>query len=294
MANCPVCQSECTESEVKHCSFCGWDLTPYPLTFAGQVPEAFLEKERTKLAWARKMWTRTQSQSQQLHQSQLRIEQLNQQEGQLQPELSQMQSRVSHIKEEERTLREATITHLQNQLSNAQAQLEQANREQSQLRFQLEEANRQIAELTSFLYTERSKWQLPERQSERGVDFRKLEWLLILKNWEEADRETWIILLGISGNDALKKGYLDEQDIENLSIHDLKVINELWKLYSHNRYGFSAQWKVVKSNKKKGISFEKPSEIGYYPAGYILRAIGLNGLGLILRKLESHNVFHDI
>ena len=63
MANCPVCQTEYVEEMVNFCSTCGWDLTPYPLTFAGQIPEVFLQKERTKLIWARGVWKQLQLQS---------------------------------------------------------------------------------------------------------------------------------------------------------------------------------------------------------------------------------------
>jgi len=60
MANCPVCSTEYLESEVKICSICGWDLTPYPLTFAGQIPQDLVEKERKKLAWAKQIWLKSQ------------------------------------------------------------------------------------------------------------------------------------------------------------------------------------------------------------------------------------------
>lgn len=325
MSQCPICQTKYTDGEVHGCSVCGWDLTPYPLTFAGQLPEVFLEKERAKLGWAREMWARGQSQQEQLTQSHSQREQLqrdldmvsqeksklqhdldsvggeksyfqeqvlqlqsefprlNEERVQLRSELSQIQTRISQNNEEQQL-------HFQKQLSQTKGQLKLANQEHLRLQSQLEEANRRICQLTSLIETEQSKWQLPERKSERGVDFRQLEWLLILKSWEEADRETWTLLLKISGSSAITKGFLDREDIENMSINDLKVINEMWTVYSSGQYGFSSQWKILK-NKRKAMSFEKPSDIGYYPAGYILRAIGINGLGLILTKLERHNVF---
>jgi len=60
MANCPVCNSEYTQSNLEICSICGWDLTPYPLTFAGQIPQDLVEKERKKLAWAKQIWLKSQ------------------------------------------------------------------------------------------------------------------------------------------------------------------------------------------------------------------------------------------
>ncbi len=61
MVQCPVCQNEYVEGQVSFCCTCEWDMMPYPLTFPGQLPEAFLEKERGKLDWAIRMWKRSQS-----------------------------------------------------------------------------------------------------------------------------------------------------------------------------------------------------------------------------------------
>lgn len=267
MPQCPVCQSEYVESEVKSCSVCGWDLTPYPITFAGQIPEDFLKKERAKLAWAKEIWKRYKTQDF-FVQSKQDIDSLRNQNSRLERKVSKLQEQVKQLKQE----------HL----------------EKEQLQINLINANHRIAELTSLVAFERSKWQLPERPSETGVDFRKLEWLLILKNWEDADLETWILILQISGNDALRKEYITEKDIATLSINDLKTIDLLWTNYSNNQYGFSAQFKAVKIYKNKGFAFENPSDLGYYPAGYILKAIGIKGLGWILQKMTIHNVFPDI
>lgn len=153
MPQCPVCQTEYMERQVNSCFTCGWDLTPYSLTFAGQVPEAFLEKERAKIAWSREMWAKSHSQ---LLAGQLKLERLNEERAQLQEQLSksqaqlknanqetsriqsqleqlkqersQFQSQLSQVQsqlekcEQERTLREATLTHLQSPLKQADAE----------------------------------------------------------------------------------------------------------------------------------------------------------------------------
>lgn len=153
ITQCPVCQTEYMEGQVNFCFTCGWDLTPYPLTFAGQVPEAFLEKEQAKIAWAREMWAKSHSQ---LSAGQLKLERLNEERSQLQEQLSksqlqlkdanqetskiqsqldqikqekaQFQSQLSQVQsqlekcEQERTLREATLAHLQSQIKQADAE----------------------------------------------------------------------------------------------------------------------------------------------------------------------------
>lgn len=55
MVNCPVCNQEYVKGTVNCCTNCGWDLKAYPLVL-GEIPESFLEKERAKLEWARKIW----------------------------------------------------------------------------------------------------------------------------------------------------------------------------------------------------------------------------------------------
>ncbi|MEB3884366.1 hypothetical protein LKE08_13095, partial [Lyngbya sp. CCY1209] len=60
MAKCPVCETEYTENEVETCTVCGYDLTPYPPVL-GEIPSGFLEKERKRLAAAKRVWQRSQS-----------------------------------------------------------------------------------------------------------------------------------------------------------------------------------------------------------------------------------------
>src|SRR5918998_3269505 len=61
MSECPVCQTEYIEGDVNRCSACSWDLTPYPPSLAQPLPSEFLEQEQAKLAWARQMWAKLQS-----------------------------------------------------------------------------------------------------------------------------------------------------------------------------------------------------------------------------------------
>jgi len=60
MAQCPVCDTEYTENEVETCTVCGYDLTPYPPVL-GEIPSGFLEKERKRLAAAKRVWQISQS-----------------------------------------------------------------------------------------------------------------------------------------------------------------------------------------------------------------------------------------
>ncbi|MBC6475579.1 MAG: hypothetical protein GDA48_24525 [Hormoscilla sp. GM102CHS1] len=62
MANCPVCGTEYSYGTINVCQTCGWDLTPYPEVLGG-IPKSVLQKEQTKLTWAREMWVQLQLQS---------------------------------------------------------------------------------------------------------------------------------------------------------------------------------------------------------------------------------------
>lgn len=58
MPQCPICSTEYIEQDTTSCPTCNWDLTPYPLTF--QLPEEFIQKEQSKLAWAKETWQQKQ------------------------------------------------------------------------------------------------------------------------------------------------------------------------------------------------------------------------------------------
>ena len=57
---CPVCGSHNPDSS-DTCSVCGYDLTPYPSVLGG-IPEGFLEKERRRVAAAKRVWEKSQAQ----------------------------------------------------------------------------------------------------------------------------------------------------------------------------------------------------------------------------------------
>ncbi len=62
MPNCPICQTEYIEEQGHICVTCGFDLTPYPISLNG-IPEVYLDRERGKLLWGRKLWSQLQEKS---------------------------------------------------------------------------------------------------------------------------------------------------------------------------------------------------------------------------------------
>lgn len=101
MSNCPVCQTEYIKGEVKSCSTCGWDLTHYPVTFSGQIPEVFLEKERAKLAWAKNKWRQLKHQFQQFNQEKMEfkcsLKQVTQERDRLQIQLEEYRQKQINL-----------------------------------------------------------------------------------------------------------------------------------------------------------------------------------------------------
>jgi WD40 repeat protein len=181
MVLCPVCQTEFREDNVERCSVCGWDLTPYPLTFPGQIPDAFVEKERAKLVWAKEMWAKFQAQllKQELKERQRFQEdmdriltRLEQQEkapdtsavDRIGEQLLAMQLELQAEREKQLSLLQnfLTLQHenkiakkkdfekLNSYVTAMQAQLEQIKQEQTQTQFQVSQQSESVENLNNY------------------------------------------------------------------------------------------------------------------------------------------------
>ena len=82
-------------------------------------------------------------------------------------------------------------------------------------------------------------------KSQAGVDYHHLHDLLFFRQWRSADQHTWELMC-----QAIAKpigSYLFSSDIEHLPCEDLQIIDELWKKYSNQRFGFSVQKQIYDS-----------------------------------------------
>ncbi|MGB5959157.1 MAG: serine/threonine-protein kinase [Coleofasciculaceae cyanobacterium] len=83
------------------------------------------------------------------------------------------------------------------------------------------------------------------------TDYDKLRNLLAVGKWQEADQETAALMLKCSG----REGWLRVADIEALSTQELRIIDQLWREFSNDRFGLSIQqqiWQnVVDSHKNE-------------------------------------------
>jgi serine/threonine protein kinase len=74
------------------------------------------------------------------------------------------------------------------------------------------------------------------------VNYKTLQNLLASKKWQQADRETWVLMCQILSKSS--GSYLFSSDIENLPGEELEKIDQLWTKYSHGRFGFSIQTEI--------------------------------------------------
>nr|YP_010336535.1 hypothetical protein MW557_pgp153 [Rhodospora sordida]UNJ14941.1 hypothetical protein [Rhodospora sordida] len=91
-------------------------------------------------------------------------------------------------------------------------------------------------------------------KSEKNIDYTQLQQLLLKKNFLQADILTQQKLCELASINAQTRSWLYFTDILNLPTQDLQTIDNLWRIHSHNRFGFSIQkqiWNTVNKNREK-------------------------------------------
>lgn len=91
-----------------------------------------------------------------------------------------------------------------------------------------------------------------ELKSEQEIYYGKLQELLKLGKWQEANEKTWTLILQVSKRE--QEGWLRLEDVKKLSCSDLRIINQLWTMYSDDHFGFSVQeriWQNIKGNEQE-------------------------------------------
>ncbi len=74
--------------------------------------------------------------------------------------------------------------------------------------------------------------------------YQKLRKFLSEERWFEADLETIQLIVSLSGNQRLEE--LTPEQIQKFPSSALRVIDNLWKKYSQDKFGFSVQLKIYK------------------------------------------------
>jgi hypothetical protein len=78
-------------------------------------------------------------------------------------------------------------------------------------------------------------------QSDRPIDYQPLQDALIAEEWETADRLTSQTLCELAGPAATKRKWIYFSEVQSLPEMDLRTLDQLWRLYSEDRFGFSVQ-----------------------------------------------------
>jgi len=87
-----------------------------------------------------------------------------------------------------------------------------------------------------------------ELTTTRHVDYTQLQNYLQSKDWQAADRETYLRLLDVAGSKAQALGWTPQDEMDTLSCVDLRTIDQLWTIASDNKLGFSIQRKILKDD----------------------------------------------
>ena len=142
------------------------------------------------------------------------------------------------------------------------------------------------------------------------VNYALLEKSLLLCNFKDADHLTRIYLCHLAGlnvNDYGKRHWLYFTDIVSLASEDLRIIDDLWRIYSQERFGFSIQrsiwlskkcdWEKLWSTigwKKQNILVRYPQEFTWdisAPLGHLPLLNQLRGVQ-VLSFLFSHSTWN--
>ena len=80
--------------------------------------------------------------------------------------------------------------------------------------------------------------------SEKNIDYHQLQQLLIEQDFQQADVVTIQKLCELAGASAMERKWLYFTEVDSFPITDLQTVDNLWKVYSENKFGFSVQRKI--------------------------------------------------
>lgn len=146
-------------------------------------------------------------------------------------------------------------------------------------------------------------------RSERGIDYTKLQQLLVKQEFLEADRLTLEKLCELEGQAAVQRKWLYFSEVEKFPIADLQTINSLWFIHSQGKFGFSVQreiWLSLSKNWEKlwakigwktgnnwtryphGFTWDLSAPVGHLPLSNQLRGVR------VMASLLSHPAWTNL
>ncbi|MCF4967557.1 GUN4 domain-containing protein [Nostoc sp. CMAA1605] len=146
---------------------------------------------------------------------------------------------------EKRKQERAKLQHKQQEAKALRRQREQEEAQRLKREHEAEIWRRQEAERLKYEQQEAEKLRQNELASERGVDYTKLRDLLAAQKWQEADNETYLVMLQAVGR--IDGDFIRREEFLNFPCTDLRTIDRLWVKYSNGNFGFSVQKEIYLS-----------------------------------------------
>ncbi len=81
------------------------------------------------------------------------------------------------------------------------------------------------------------------------IDCKRLEYFLSSRQWEQGDRETWIILSQLANKP--RETYFSQRDLNNIPNHYLELIDLLWVVNSGGKFGYRIQTQIFSEVKQE-------------------------------------------
>jgi hypothetical protein len=81
--------------------------------------------------------------------------------------------------------------------------------------------------------------------TERNIDYTRLRNLLAMELWQEANIETYSVMLQVVGRNA--DDWIGDEELLNFPCIDLRTIDNLWGKYSNKHFGFTVQKDILLS-----------------------------------------------
>lgn len=157
----------------------------------------------------------------------------------------------------------------------------------------------------------------PSPSTSQAVSFDLLRDHLSTKNFRQADEETRRLLIVLAGEAAQKRGYVFFSEVQFISEADLKTMDDLWRHYSDNKFGYSVQKRIFEKAERDFTKFflkvgwmkKLDTEVEQYnyrsfptefmwdlnddtPEGHLPLTNALRGTQL-LASILAHPAFHD-
>ena len=92
--------------------------------------------------------------------------------------------------------------------------------------------------------------------------YQKLEEYLKNGQWEEADNETYRVMIEVLGKEQVD-WFRRAEELLNFPCEDLLTIDGLWVQHSQGKFGFSVQKEIIKKCGYKLDGSDPPSEVLY-------------------------------